>query len=145
MPHSSRSVFSADPVGIVMQATPRRAARCHTHRPREPRGLSNRAKCGITDLLTDKRPLWSSPTCSRPKIGYPDIWRDYQSSGSRGRCVWQRAAAAEFAWHHDADRIGEKTDRDEWGMTPPTVNAYYNPTFNEVVFPAPFCSRRSRS
>ena len=41
-----------------------------------------------------------------------------------------------FEWHREAGRLGRPTDRDEWHMTPQTVNAYYNPTFNEVVFPA---------
>lgn len=73
----------------------------------------------------------------RPKIGYPDTWRDYSKLEIRSGDAYGNARrAALFSWHHDADRLGQKTDRGEWGMTPQTVNAYYNPTFNEIVFPA---------
>jgi len=73
----------------------------------------------------------------RPKIAYPDKWRDYSKLEVRAGDAYGNAMrAAEFNWHHDADRLGQPTDRDEWGMTPQTVNAYYNPTFNEIVFPA---------
>jgi len=73
----------------------------------------------------------------RPKIGYPDKWRDYSKLDVQaGDAFGNELRAASFAWHHDADRLGQPTDRDEWGMTPQTVNAYYNPTFNEIVFPA---------
>jgi putative endopeptidase len=73
----------------------------------------------------------------RPKIGYPDKWRDYSALEVKPRDAFGNAArAAAFAWERDVKRLGGPTDRDEWGMTPQTVNAYYNPTFNEVVFPA---------
>ncbi len=71
------------------------------------------------------------------KIGYPDRWRDY-SKLSVDRTAYnlnvQRGRAFEEA--RQLARIGKPVDRLEWGMTPPTVNAYYNPTFNEIVFPA---------
>ncbi len=71
------------------------------------------------------------------KIGYPDKWRDYSKlevdRTSYNRNV-QRGRAFEQA--RQLARIGKPVDRLEWGMTPPTVNAYYNPTFNEIVFPA---------
>ena len=72
----------------------------------------------------------------RPKIGYPDKWRDYSELEVRAGDAFGNATRARvFDWHRDADRLGQPTDRDEWGMTPYTVNAYYNPTFNEIVFP----------
>jgi putative endopeptidase len=73
----------------------------------------------------------------RPKIGYPDKWRDYSALEIKpGDAYGNALRATVFDWNHDVSRLGEKTDRDEWGMTPQTVNAYYNPTFNEIVFPA---------
>ena len=73
----------------------------------------------------------------RPKIGYPDKWRDYSALQIRaGDAFGNAARAAVFEWQRQVDRLGKPTDRNEWGMTPQTVNAYYNPTFNEVVFPA---------
>jgi putative endopeptidase len=73
----------------------------------------------------------------RPKIGYPVKWRDYASLEIRADDAFGNAErAAAFEWHRKVARIELPTDRDEWGMTPQTVNAYYNPPFNEVVFPA---------
>ena len=73
----------------------------------------------------------------RPKIGYPDAWRDYSALEVRpGDAFGNRLRAAVFGWERRLARIDDPTDRDEWGMTPQTVNAYYNSTFNEVVFPA---------
>ncbi|MEJ0037021.1 MAG: M13 family metallopeptidase [Gammaproteobacteria bacterium] len=73
----------------------------------------------------------------RPKIGYPDKWRDYSALEVRaGDAYGNSIRAAVYDWERDVNRLGKPTDRDEWGMTPQTVNAYYNPTFNEIVFPA---------
>jgi len=73
----------------------------------------------------------------RPKIGYPDKWRDYSALEVRaGDAYGNSIRAAVWDWNRDVNRLGKPTDRDEWGMTPQTVNAYYNPTFNEIVFPA---------
>jgi putative endopeptidase len=73
----------------------------------------------------------------RPKIGYPDRWRDYsQLEVRRDDAFGNARRAALFDWQHDLERLGKPADRDEWFMTPQTVNAYYNPVFNEVVFPA---------
>jgi putative endopeptidase len=73
----------------------------------------------------------------RPKIGYPIKWRDYSSLEIRaGDAFGNDEQAAVFEWHREVARINLPTDRDEWSMTPQTINAYYNPTFNEVVFPA---------
>jgi putative endopeptidase len=72
-----------------------------------------------------------------PKIGYPDKWRDYSAlTIVRGDAYGNATHAAVFEWQRRLKRMGEPTDRGEWGMTPQTINAYYNPTFNEVVFPA---------
>ena len=76
-------------------------------------------------------------TTFRPKIGYPDHWRDYTGLEVRRDDAFGNAVrAAEFEWQRDLARLGRPTDRDEWFMTPQTVNAYYNATFNEIVFPA---------
>jgi putative endopeptidase len=73
----------------------------------------------------------------RPKIGYPDKWRDYSALQVRAADAFGNATrAGVFEWQRQLDRLGKPTDRDEWTMTPQTVNAYYNSTFNEVVFPA---------
>ncbi len=72
-----------------------------------------------------------------PKIGYPDKWRDYSALTVRaGDAFGNVARAAAFDWQRQVKRLGGPTDRGEWGMTPQTINAYYNATFNEVVFPA---------
>jgi putative endopeptidase len=72
-----------------------------------------------------------------PKIGYPDKWRDYSTLNIRpGDAFGNEVRSVAFEWWREQARIGQPTDRGEWGMTPQTVNAYYNPTFNEVVFPA---------
>lgn len=73
----------------------------------------------------------------RPKIGYPDKWRDYSVLEVRGDdALGNEVRALEFEWNRELKRIDKPTDRSEWAMTPQTVNAYYNPVFNEVVFPA---------
>jgi putative endopeptidase len=72
-----------------------------------------------------------------PKIGYPDKWRDYSGLEVRaGDAFGNVARATAFDWQRQLQRLGGPTDRGEWGMTPQTINAYYDPTFNEVVFPA---------
>jgi putative endopeptidase len=73
----------------------------------------------------------------RPKIGYPDKWKDYSAlTVKRDDPLGNSVRASAWDWQRRLARIDRKTDRDEWMMTPQTVNAYYNPTFNEVVFPA---------
>src|SRR5947208_8452705 len=70
------------------------------------------------------------------KIGYPDKWRDYSLLKiDRGPYVLNTLRAENFEVNRDLKKIGKPTDRTEWGMTPPTVNAYYNPVNNEIVFP----------
>jgi putative endopeptidase len=71
------------------------------------------------------------------KIGYPDKWRDYSKlTIDRGSYIANVRRSLEFEENRDLAKIGKPVDRSEWGMTPPTVNAYYNATFNEIVFPA---------
>jgi putative endopeptidase len=71
------------------------------------------------------------------KIGYPDKWRDYSPyKVDRGPYVENVLRGGQFDMAHDLSEIGKPVDRTEWGMTPPTVNAYYNPSMNEIVFPA---------
>jgi putative endopeptidase len=71
------------------------------------------------------------------KIGYPDTWRDYSSLVvTRDSYVTNVIAANTFESRRALGKLGKPIDRREWGMSPPTVNAYYNPTMNEIVFPA---------
>ncbi len=72
-----------------------------------------------------------------PKIGYPDKWRDYSKLEVRRDDLLGNVRRAN-AFEHDRDlaKLGKPVDRSEWGMTPQTINAYYNPGFNEIVFPA---------
>ena len=71
------------------------------------------------------------------KIGYPDKWRDYSTLKiDRASYAGNAMRAAVFETERQLKKIGKPIDRSEWGMTPPTVNAYYNPNLNEIVFPA---------
>ena len=95
----------------------------------------------ITELewMTDETKAQALDKLSKftPKIGYPDVWRDYSTLDIDGEDFYgniERASVAEF--ERDANRRGGEVDRAEWSMTPQTVNAYYSPTQNEIVFPA---------
>jgi putative endopeptidase len=71
------------------------------------------------------------------KIGYPDKWRDYSALNiDSGPYVSNAMRADEFEFQRNLNKIGKPIDRTEWGITTPTVDAYYNPNFNEIVFPA---------
>jgi endothelin-converting enzyme/putative endopeptidase len=71
------------------------------------------------------------------KIGYPEKWRDYSSVRiSRDDALGNSMRASEFEFNRQTRKIGEPVDRAEWHMTPPTVNAYYDPTTNSINFPA---------
>jgi len=73
----------------------------------------------------------------RNKIGYPDVWRDYSTlTIVRGDLLGNIVRGNEFETKRDIAKIGKPLDRKEWGMTPPTVNAYYSGSYNEIVFPA---------
>jgi putative endopeptidase len=71
------------------------------------------------------------------KIGYPDKWKNYDDvSISKDTYYANEQSIAKHEYKKMIDKAGKPVDKTEWGMTPPTVNAYYNPTFNEIVFPA---------
>ncbi|TGE21207.1 M13 family peptidase [Hymenobacter aquaticus] len=73
----------------------------------------------------------------RVKIGYPDKWKDYSALNiSRESFLRNVLAAREWEYRQEVKKYGGPIDRNEWGMTPPTINAYYNPPMNEIVFPA---------
>jgi putative endopeptidase len=103
--------------------------------------LSDALKVRIQNLdwmsdETKKKALakWETFT---PKIGYPDKWRDWSGlSTSRESYVGNILAATEFNYLWELSKIGKPVDKAEWDMTPQTVNAYYNPLRNEIVFPA---------
>ncbi len=98
-----------------------------------------RASITSLDWMTDDtraRALAKLDTFT-PKIGYPDRWRDYSKLEIRpGDLVGNLRRAASFETDRALGRIGQPVDRDEWFMSPQTVNAYYNPLLNEIVFPA---------
>ncbi len=72
-----------------------------------------------------------------PKIGYPDVWRDYSELNITGtNLIENLTEATRFFTHRNRSKLGQPIDRNEWGMNPQRVNAYYNPTKNEIVFPA---------
>jgi putative endopeptidase len=71
------------------------------------------------------------------KIGYPKTWRDYSALQiSKDDLLGNVIRAQQFEFNRNVNKLGKPIDRDEWGMTPQTVNAYYNPEMNEIVFPA---------
>src|SRR6202042_304670 len=73
----------------------------------------------------------------RNKIGYPDQWRDYSSVNIvRADFYGNNLRAIEFEAHRQLNKVGKPVDRGEWDMTPPTVNADYNPQMNDINFPA---------
>jgi putative endopeptidase len=72
-----------------------------------------------------------------PKIGYPAKWRDYSTLEiTPGDLIGNIRATSEFEFQRELGKVGKPLDRGEWFMTPQTINAYYNPGFNEIVFPA---------
>ena len=90
---------------------------------------------------------WMGPTTKRealaklakfsPKVGYPDKWRDYSALKiDSDDLIGNVMRARVFEYERQIAKLGKPVDRGEWGMTPQTVNAYYNPRMNEVVFPA---------
>jgi endothelin-converting enzyme/putative endopeptidase len=90
---------------------------------------------------------WMTPTTKKEalvklhaiadKIGYPDHWRDYGALNVvRGDALGNSQRANAFEFHRQMNKIGKPVNKDEWAMTPPTVNAYYNPLENNINFPA---------
>jgi putative endopeptidase len=106
----------------------------------------------VTNLLASYRDsidglTWMTPETKKQaqdklskygtKIGYPDKWRDYSGLAVReGDAFGNLDSARRFEWQRTAAKAGKKVDRSEWVMTPQTVNAYYTPLLNEIVFPA---------
>jgi putative endopeptidase len=85
---------------------------------------------------TKKRAIGKLNTFMK-KIGYPDKWKDYSALKIVDNdYVANVLNASAFEYDYNISKLGKPVDRTEWGMTPPTVNAYYNPAFNEIVFPA---------
>jgi len=71
------------------------------------------------------------------KVGYPDHWRDYSSVQiTRDSYLLDVHATTAFEFHRQLSKVGKPVDREEWGMTPPTINAYYDPQLNTINFPA---------
>ncbi len=72
----------------------------------------------------------------RPKIGYPDKWKSYDIDIKPDDLYGNIRRSRLMEYNRELAKLGQPIDKDEWGMTPQTVNAYYNPTMNEIVFPA---------
>jgi putative endopeptidase len=71
------------------------------------------------------------------KVGYPDHWKDFSALViDRGPWVLNMQRASAWWRHYNLDKLGKPVDRTEWGMSPQTYNAYYNPSNNEIVLPA---------
>jgi len=94
---------------------------------------------GRLDWMSDqtKQKAYDKLAKVMPKVGYPDHWKDFSSlTIDRGPFVLNIMRANNF-WHrYDANKLGKPVDRTEWGITPQTYNAYYNPSNNEIVLPA---------
>jgi len=102
-------------------------------------GTALKARIEKLDWMTDetKQKALEKLATFTPKIGYPDKWRDYSGlATSRDSYIGNVFAANEFEYKWQLGKVGKPVDRTEWGMTPQTVNAYYNPLQNEIVFPA---------
>lgn len=72
----------------------------------------------------------------RVKVGYPDSWKDYSSIEIGNSYYGNLVAVSRYSFDYEKNKIGKPVNREEWGMYPQTVNAYYSPTMNEIVFPA---------
>ena len=114
------------------------------------------AKVRMTELVSNLRKAfavrinkldWMSPatkikalaklTAFRPKIGYPDKWKNYDGLVINRNTYFENIKnVGERSYNYMINQLGKPVDRERWGMTPPTVNAYYNATLNEIVFPA---------
>ncbi|MFI5360393.1 MAG: M13 family metallopeptidase [Elusimicrobiota bacterium] len=100
---------------------------------------SLRADLATLDWMTAKtrRKALEKLGSTTDKIGFPEKWRDYAGvTIDRGDLLGSLRSADAYETRRRLDKIGKPVDRKEWDMTPPTVNAYYNPQMNEIVFPA---------
>jgi putative endopeptidase len=90
------------------------------------------------DWMTDETKAQALDKLSKftPKIGYPDKWREYDFDVTADDLYGNIERAVQAEYEREVQRQGGEVDRSEWGMTPQTVNAYYNPPMNEIVFPA---------
>lgn len=117
--------------------------------PPEAKAAALKMVHNILDALHDDIQTldWMSPATKKAalyklskvtiKIGYPDRWRTYaEFHVTRDSYVENILRGDEYEFHRNLNKIGKPVDRTEWGMTPPEVNAYYNPSMNEIVFPA---------
>jgi len=117
--------------------------------PPEVREDARRMSLQIQEVMAERidEMAWLSPETReqahgklkkmRDKIGYPDKWRDYSSIDiKRDDFFGNLVRATDFDLNRQLDRIGKPVDRDEWFMSPATVNAYYNPSMNDINFPA---------
>jgi putative endopeptidase len=87
-------------------------------------------------VSTKKRALEKLSAFTK-KIGYPDKWKNYNDVQiNKGTYYANKESIARHDYKESIKKVNKPVDKSEWGMTPPTVNAYYNPTFNEIVFPA---------
>ncbi|MCM2373099.1 M13 family metallopeptidase [Aporhodopirellula aestuarii] len=120
------------------------------------RHFTPEAKARMNELVENLKAAFAERIMSRPwmsegtkkqalaklakfttKIGYPDEWKDYSELQiTDASPATNMIAAAEFEFERDLAKLGGPIDRNEWHMTPQTINAYYNPTMNEIVFPA---------
>lgn len=104
-------------------------------------GIEGAFEAGLVDLAwmddTTRERAVDKLNAVANKVGYPDRWRDYSGLFVEpGDYLGNTMRANQFEFRRVADKAGKPVDRSEWQMTPPTVNAYYNPLFNEMVFPA---------
>jgi putative endopeptidase len=101
------------------------------------KGYAARIQSGDWMTAETKKVALEKLAAFRPKIGYPTKWKNYATLEVVPGDAFGNARRAQV-WRHEfmKAKLGKPSDRDEWFMTPQTVNAYYNPTFNEIVFPA---------
>jgi putative endopeptidase len=98
-----------------------------------------KADIGTLDWMTPETKEKAQAKLAKfmPKIGYPDRWRDYSALQiDKSDLLGNVIRAQTFEYNRNLNKLGKPIDRSEWGMTPQTVNAYYNPEMNEIVFPA---------
>jgi len=99
--------------------------------------MRNRIRAAAWMSDTTKQEAYKKLDTMRAKIGYPDRWRDYHELAiSRGSYVGNVLAASAFELRRQLHKLGRPVDRDEWQITPQTNDAYYEPTLNEMCFPA---------